>query len=186
MGTQIYRPTARLAHGLRAARLSLGTRLGTPTLDKHVFFSASSRLHPANAAVAILLLEDGRYIMQLRDNIPNIFYPNHWGCFGGAVDSGERPLQAVKRELIEELEFKAARAVEFTRLQYDLTRLGRGKIARIYYEVLVKKDEFRRFTLHEGKAVKAFSGRQILCERRVTPYDAFAIWLHCKQKRLKL
>lgn len=155
-------------------------------MDKHVFFSASERLHPSNAAVAILVLEDGRYIMQLRDNIPNIFYPNHWGCFGGAVDPGERSLQAVKRELAEELEFKTVHAVEFTRFQYDLTRLGRGKVARIYYEVSVRKSEFQRFVLHEGKAVKAFTGRQLLCEKRVTPYDAFAIWLHCRQKRLKL
>jgi 8-oxo-dGTP pyrophosphatase MutT (NUDIX family) len=155
-------------------------------LRKPVFFSASEPLHPSDAAVAILILEDGRYIMQLRDNIPNIFYPNHWGCFGGAVDSGERPLQAVMRELDEELEFKPSHAVEFTSFQYDLTRLGRKKVKRIYYEVFVKKDEFKHFVLHEGKAVKAFTGRQILCEARVTPYDAFAVWLHCKQKRLKL
>lgn len=155
-------------------------------MSKNVFFSGSTRLHPANAAVAILVLEDGRYVMQLRDNIPGIFYPNHWGCFGGAVDPGERPLQAVKRELNEELEFKAGRAVEFTRFHFDLKRLGRGKVARIYYEVLVSREAFKRFVLHEGRAVRAFTGRQLLCEKRVTPYDAFAIWLHCKQNRLKL
>lgn len=154
-------------------------------MGKNVFFSASTQLHPANAAVAILLLEDGRYVMQLRDNIPKIFYPGHWGCFGGAVDSGERPLQALKRELAEELEFKAGRAVEFTRFHYDLKRLGGGRIARIYYEVPVTGEQYRRFVLHEGKAFKAFTGRQLLCDKRVTPYDAFAIWLHCKQDRLR-
>jgi len=153
---------------------------------KDVFFSASARLNPAHAAVAILVLEDERYVMQLRDNIPGIFYPNHWGCFGGAVDPGERPLQAVRRELLEELEFKAGSASRFTRFQYDLKRLGRGKIDRIYYEVPVTRQEFKRFVLHEGKAFKAFTGRQLLGEKRVSPYDAFAIWLHCKQKRLKL
>ncbi len=153
---------------------------------KHTFLSGTGRLTPSNAAVAILVLEDGRYVMQLRDNIPNIFYPGHWGCFGGAVDPGERPLQALKRELAEELEFKAKRASQFTRFQYDLKRLGRGKIDRIYYEVPVTREEFRHFVLHEGRAFKAFTGRQLLGEKRVTPYDAFAIWVHCKQKRLKL
>lgn len=154
-------------------------------LGKTVFISASSRLNPGNAAVGILVLDDGRYIMQLRDNIPNIFYPNHWGCFGGAVDPGERPLQALKRELEEELEFKARSALKFTRFQYDLSRLGRGKIDRIYFEVPVSRYEFKHFVLHEGKALKAFTGRQLLEEKRVTPYDAFAIWLHCKQDRVR-
>lgn len=155
-------------------------------MGNNVFFSASTRLSPAHAAVAILVLEDGRYVMQLRDNIPNIFYPGHWGCFGGAVDPGERPLQALKRELFEELEFRAGSASKFTRFQYDLKRLGRGRIDRIYYEVPVKKEEFRRFVLHEGKAFKAFTGRQLLAEKRVSPYDAFAIWLHFRQERLSL
>lgn len=153
---------------------------------KDVFFSASTRLNPSHASVAILVLEDGRYIMQLRDNIPGIFYPNHWGCFGGAVDSGESPLSALKRELLEELEFRVKSASRFTRFQYDLKRLGRGKVDRIYYEVPVTKEEFKRFVLHEGKAFKAFTGRQLLTGNRVTPYDAFAIWLHCKQERLSL
>lgn len=154
-------------------------------MSKLIFISGGGRLSPSNAAVAILVLEDGRYVMQLRDNIPNIFYPGHWGCFGGAVDPGERPLQALKRELIEELEFRAKQASRFTRFQYDLKRFGRGKINRIYYEVPVRREEFRHFVLHEGKAFKAFTGRQLLSERRVTPYDAFAIWLHCKQLRIR-
>lgn len=124
--------------------------------------------------------------MQLRDNIPNIFYPGHWGCFGGAIDPGESPLQALKRELAEELEFKAERATRFTRFQYDLKRFGRGKIDRIYYEVLVTHREYKSFVLHEGRAFKAFTVDRLLCEKRVTPYDAFAIWLHCQQKRISL
>jgi 8-oxo-dGTP pyrophosphatase MutT (NUDIX family) len=155
-------------------------------LTKPTFLSGTGRLNPSDAAVAILLLEDGRYVMQLRDDIPDIFYPRHWGCFGGAIDPGETPLKALKRELVEELEFKAVRALRFTRFQYDLYRIGRGKINRIYYEVPVTREEFKRFVLHEGKAFKAFTGDQLLREKRMTPYDAFAIWLHCKQKRIRL
>jgi hypothetical protein len=29
--------------------------------------------------------------MQLRDFSPDIFYPNHSGCFDGAVDAAEAP-----------------------------------------------------------------------------------------------
>lgn len=41
--------------------------------------------------------------MQLRDDIPGILYPGHWGLFGGHMESGETPAEAVERELLEEI-----------------------------------------------------------------------------------
>ncbi|BFM38468.1 NUDIX hydrolase [Synechocystis sp. LKSZ1] len=54
--------------------------------------------------MAILYQED-RYLLQLRDNIPTILYPGHWGLFGGHLETGETPLEAVKREIWEEIRF---------------------------------------------------------------------------------
>ncbi len=34
------------------------------------------------------------------------FYPGYWGCFGGHIEDGETPEEALKRELVEELEYK--------------------------------------------------------------------------------
>ncbi len=55
-------------------------------------------------AVAILYCE-GKFLMQLRDNIPGIRYPGHWGFFGGHLETGETPLEGVKRELLEEISY---------------------------------------------------------------------------------
>lgn len=62
-------------------------------------------IEPKNAVAALLTMGKGKYIMQLRDSKPNIFYPDHWGCFGGAVEIGESPEEAIKREVFEEVEF---------------------------------------------------------------------------------
>jgi 8-oxo-dGTP pyrophosphatase MutT (NUDIX family) len=70
------------------------------------FLGSRVRLRPASAVAALLQLADGRYVMQLRDSNPGIFYPDHWGCFGGAVDAGEEPVAALVRELAEELAVK--------------------------------------------------------------------------------
>ena len=123
--------------------------------------------------------------MQLRDAIPSIFYPDHWGCFGGAVNAGEEPLQTLCRELGEELEFEFTQAREFTRFDFDFGRLGKNqrKVYRIYFVVPVSEQEFSRFVLHEGAQFRAFTGAEILTQPRVTPYDAFAIWLHMHQSR---
>src|SRR5688572_28499269 len=53
---------------------------------------------------AILYNERGEILLQLRDDKPTIPYPNHWTFFGGAVEQGERPDEAVHREMMEELE----------------------------------------------------------------------------------
>jgi 8-oxo-dGTP pyrophosphatase MutT (NUDIX family) len=133
---------------------------------------------PADAVAALLVLADGRYVMQLRDAMPGIFYPGHWGCFGGAVERGEDLVAALRRELREELEFEMPAAERFAQFDFDFAALGHPKVYRVYFEVRVPDAAFARFVLHEGADVRAFAGAELLAHQRVTPYDAFAIWMH--------
>jgi len=50
-----------------------------------------------------IIVFNDKLLLQLRDDDPKIFYPNHWGFFGGEVESRESPSQAIRRELLEEL-----------------------------------------------------------------------------------
>lgn len=149
-----------------------------------LFFRARAPLKPSNAVAALLVLEGGRYLMQLRDAIPDIFYPDHWGCFGGAVDPGESPCEALQRELREELEFEPEEMREFTRLDFDWRAVGHQPTARIYYEITVAEAARRRFVLHEGAAMQAFTAPELFAGKRVTPYDSFAVWMHFSRERL--
>ena len=152
-------------------------------MDGEIFITANGSLTASDAVAAILVLDDGRYIMQLRDLLPEIFYPDHWGCFGGAVDNGESPDESLRRELREELEFEVTQARVFTRFEFDLRPLGQKRVYRTYYEVPVSSADFSTFVLHEGAQVSAFRAEEILRQPRVTPYDAFAIWLHFRRDR---
>lgn len=150
-----------------------------------LFLSAKAPLRPADAVAALLLLDDGRYVMQLRDAIGHIFYPDHWGCFGGAIDPGEQPREALVRELREELEFEAETLREFTRLDFDWRHVGHAPTSRTYYEVRVPDAAWQRFVLHEGAEMQAFSVPELLAAgRKVTPYDSFAVWMHYSRERL--
>jgi 8-oxo-dGTP pyrophosphatase MutT (NUDIX family) len=55
---------------------------------------------------AIIHDQNGRFLLQHRDNIAGIAAPNCWSFFGGGVDEGETLIEALERELQEELSCK--------------------------------------------------------------------------------
>jgi 8-oxo-dGTP pyrophosphatase MutT (NUDIX family) len=67
---------------------------------------------PVEVAIAILPRE-GKFLMQLRDNIPTILYPGLWGLFGGHIEPGETPEVAVKREVLEEIGYAIEQPQKF-------------------------------------------------------------------------
>jgi 8-oxo-dGTP pyrophosphatase MutT (NUDIX family) len=147
------------------------------------FLTDTHALRGDHAVAAIITDEHGRYLMQLRDDIPRIFYPGHWGCFGGAVGSGEKPLEALQRELAEELEMPPSAAEEFVTFDFDLTKLGQKLCYRAYFEIKFTSAEISRFVLHEGSEMRLFEAKQLFDCPNVTPYDSFAIWIHFARHR---
>ena len=101
------------------------------------------------------------------------------------MDDGEAPLQALTRELREEIEFDVREAIYFTRLEFDLAGIGLRRYYRMYYVISMTSDDFERIRLHEGRAAKVFSGEVIFNELRMTPYDAFALFLYHARSRIK-
>lgn len=60
-----------------------------------------------------ILYRDGKFLFQLRDNIPGIVYPGVWGLFGGHLEGEETPELCLKRELIEEIGYQVSDLVLF-------------------------------------------------------------------------
>lgn len=148
------------------------------------FLTDHSLLQCSDAVAAIITVEDGRYLMQLRDDIPRIFYPGHWGCFGGAVGAGEDKGAALLRELEEELEWRSGIGAAFVNFDFDLTHLGQGRYYRKYYEVTVGEAEISNLKLHEGAKMQLVTPEELF-ELPLVPYDSFAMWLHVARHRLQ-
>jgi 8-oxo-dGTP pyrophosphatase MutT (NUDIX family) len=145
------------------------------------FLVGDHGLTPSDAVVALITLDDGRYLMQLRSQKVGIFYPGHWGLFGGAVDDGEDADTALARELREELSAEMDPPVYFTEFTFDFSFRGLGRVWRRYYTAALPAARVPDLILGEGAAMKAFTAADVLKNERVVPYDAFAIWLHATQ-----
>ncbi|NEP17411.1 MAG: NUDIX domain-containing protein [Leptolyngbya sp. SIO4C1] len=70
--------------------------------------------HKAEVAIAILH-QNGKFLMQLRDDIPTIIFPGHWAFFGGHIEPGEEPQAGVYRELMEEIGYTPPQLAPFKR-----------------------------------------------------------------------
>jgi 8-oxo-dGTP pyrophosphatase MutT (NUDIX family) len=137
--------------------------------------------HPlelGDAVAALIVDETGRYLMQFRDDIPGIFYPDHWSTFGGGLEPGETDEQALRRELFEELQFKPTKVKPLQELIFNLADMGGGSYWRRYFEVKIASTDVDQFVLGEGREMRLLMADDILLRKRVTPYDSFAIWLH--------
>ena len=157
--------------------------LGKKTMEN--FLNASSDLRPADAVAAIIIDKNEKLLLQLRDDYSEIFFPNHWGCFGGAIEHGESTEQALIREVKEELEIDiAAENCEyFINVDFNMKR-GGPVIKRYFYVVRCKEMELQNITVNEGQGSRRFSKEEALSLHHVTPYDRLAIWCYFSQSRI--
>ncbi len=131
-------------------------------------------------AAAILHTEDGRYLMQLRDDKVGLRAPGHWGLFGGGVEPGETPREALVRELEEELEFSVTAALWFAETVVAVPQFNVEATHKIFFSVLIREDDVDRMVQHEGAAMALMSVGEILAKPKVVPWDIDPVIMHAR------
>ena len=133
---------------------------------------------------ALLVTPDGRYLMQLRDNKPTIIIPDHWALFGGSIDAGESAEAALRRELVEELEYRARDIVFFTELVIGLPFAAPRTDRMSFYTVPIEAHEVPAMVLHEGADRRLFTAEGLAAETRVAPWDLAVVLMHAHRRAL--
>ncbi len=111
------------------------------------------------SAHAILML-NGNYILQLRDDKPTIAAAGQWSLFGGTMQNGETPLQSIKREVYEELSIKPA---EYSYLWFvDYFAPFEKTAIRTWFFTSDVTTVWPGYRLREGKTVRTFRFEQLV------------------------
>jgi 8-oxo-dGTP diphosphatase len=107
---------------------------------------------PAGAGIILINSKD-QILLILRDNVPTIPYPNTWDLPGGHLEEGETPEQAIRREMIEELELDLGEITLFREYHHE---------AFDEY-VFLKKINLNPDTLplHEGQRIAYFNQDEV-------------------------
>jgi 8-oxo-dGTP pyrophosphatase MutT (NUDIX family) len=100
-----------------------------------------------------LVTESGKVVGQQRDNKPNIDNPNKVGTFGGTVEEGEEPLNAVWRELTQE---ETNLEIGINKIKHLLDDIAWRELTqewevRHFYYAFIDDKELEDFVVYEGQ-----------------------------------
>ena len=127
-------------------------------------------------SVKAIILKKKKYLLQLRDNKKNIFFPNYWGLFGGRLNKGEKYENCIRREIKEEINLNIKIVKKIISVKYSMIGLTKGRCLN-YYECTAK--DFSNIQLFEGNKFKFFSFNE-LKSLKIIPMDYVAINAHFK------
>lgn len=110
--------------------------------------------------IAAIILENdkGEFLLALRDNKPEIPFPNHWDLIGGHVEEGETPEQALVREYKEELDLDLTEYTFYKKVEC-LKGDAYDNIKYIYSGII--NIPIEEITLLEGERPQYFSRDEI-------------------------
>jgi 8-oxo-dGTP pyrophosphatase MutT (NUDIX family) len=110
-------------------------------------------------ALMVFYDEKGRVLLQDRRDMSK--YGEEWGYFGGGIDGEESPEDAIKREILEELEFEIDVPEHLGKyVGHGRTLKDPTKEVKAVMEVFCMKvglADCRRMVVHEGAGKRWFS-----------------------------
>ncbi|SDM72497.1 NUDIX domain-containing protein [Allokutzneria albata] len=120
-----------------------------------------------HASMTMVLDEFDRVLLNLRDDKPEILYPNHWAILGGSAETGESPILAARRELAEEIGPAVEEFGDFEHFCSVIDRDGHRHLVSVFTTRTTLPST--EFTLTEGQEIKFFSFEE-LDKIRITPF----------------
>jgi len=134
-------------------------------------------------SVGALITDDqGRILLQKRDDFANIYFPGLWGVFGGAVENAETPVQAIIREVEEELSVVTFDPKLFLKWDICTEHLGAESRKRFFFHIHFDSEMVNSIKLQEGAEYRFFEPNDLPAFACIVPFDlaALSLYIHVK------
>lgn len=108
----------------------------------------SKSIYMVKHVASIILYNDEKQVLIQHRTADAPTYPNKYGLFGGRVEKDETPIEAVKRECYEELEYNLENPKLVLHDTFD------DKFEKVTKDVFIEKyDPTKKLVMHEGQGM---------------------------------
>jgi 8-oxo-dGTP diphosphatase len=84
-----------------------------------------------SVSVLVLFDSEGKFLLQHRTHDAPT-YPNYWAFFGGGLEDGETPRDALRREILEELDYATMGSLLYA--THTLTHQDKDVVMHVFVE----------------------------------------------------
>lgn len=120
-----------------------------------------------------------KFLFFLRDNKPTIPNPNTYGCLGGGIEKGEKPIDALRREIQEESNIQLYNLKELGNRIVSHTTIDKGiekeVKSEVFYFLAQTNDLLKDLKLYEGQKLEYFTIKEALKKSNLAPPIRYAI-----------
>lgn len=110
-------------------------------------------------AVHAILKVGNRFVLQLRDDKPGISAPGMWSLFGGLLEKGETPEEALTREIEEELTIELTEYRHLWSFRRKSVHFGMDIDFTFYVSDI--SEQWSDCDLREGQAMQQFDFHEL-------------------------
>ncbi len=112
------------------------------------------------ASKIILINPEKEILLYLRDDNPLISHPGYWDFIGGGIENCESPLEAIKREVKEEIGIKLKKIINIGEVYYKKDSLGFEDVYNFIFKGEIDLPA-NKIKLNEGRELRYFKLSQL-------------------------
>ena len=125
-------------------------------------------------SVGAILIYKKNFLLQKRDNFNFIRLPSFWGCFGGEKKKNETYVNAIKREIYEEINLKIDFKKHITTI-YAKNTQDNEILKRYYFVKILNTKDVNKIQLNEGQKYAFFNIEKIINLKKIVEIDLLMI-----------